>query len=98
MASMESVMKEIADEISVEVAEELKREMCRLCSVPGNPKQRAKRYAPPRRISGRLLRGITRRKNKISVEAPYAWFLEYRTGGSFPHKFLEPALKKLGLL
>jgi hypothetical protein len=90
---------EAADEVSVQLAEQLKKTMQQIVSVPGNPKEPAKRYAPPRRITGRLMKGIKRRKNRVIVEAPYAWFLEYTyKRKSFPHKFILPALRQLGLV
>lgn len=96
----------------VKIAEQFAKELRQVVGVQAQTRvtrsgklvatTRAVNQAPPRRVSGKLQRSIkvirTSTGNaSVQIYAEYAWYLEKRTGGSFPHKFVKIALQNLGL-
>jgi len=63
---------------------------------------KAKPFAPPRRVSGKLQKSVkvvrTKHGARVVVFAPYAASLEYTTKwAGWPHKFVQVAMRKMGL-
>ena len=84
-------------------AQELARELRRLLSVQApNPPGRAVPFAPPRRVTGKLLESTkvhpTAHGARVVVYAPYSVPLEKsKKWYGWPHAFLSVALRNLGL-
>jgi hypothetical protein len=99
MLTMDQFLDEVTADMGRWLADELVRQMREVCSVPGSPDTPARPYAPPRRITGKLIKSIRRRGRTVVVEAPYAGYLEFGTARKgFPHAFVDKALKKADVI
>lgn len=110
---LEEFFKKYARGAGVGMAHAFKRELQRVLSVQAPTRRtrsgrivattRAKPYAPPRRVSGRLRERIsvvpTAHGARVVVWTPYGVPLEKSTRmRGFPHRFIFVALANLGLI
>ena len=109
---LEEFFKKYARGRGVAIAKQFKVELQQVLSVQAPTRRtrsgrlvattRAKPYAPPRRVTGRLQARITVVETahgaRVVVWTPYAVPLEKsKRMRGFPHKFLAVALRNLGL-